>query len=229
MTILDQLQSAAVRLVGRKPTVFFSSQKPFEMELSELATDVAAEIMKAHDWQRLLALHDINGDGISTSYPLPADYDRMPLKGEIHSSSWNTWRYTPARDLDQWLDFTSGMGIVSPGAWIILGGALQVWPATSDAIRFYYVSKNVARSASNAPQAAFTSDTDRFVLPERLLTLGLIWRWRSQKRLEYAEDMANYERALAQEVARDKGSRILVSGNGRFPADVTVAYPRGLG
>lgn len=78
-------------------------------------------------------------------------------------------------------------------------------------------------------KTAFTDDNDVFVLSERLLTLSLIWRWRAQKRMEYAEDMANYETALEKAAATDKGSRILTAGRQRTRYDARVAYPGVLG
>lgn len=67
-------------------------------------------------------------------------------------------------------------------------------------------------------KSAFTEDDDVFVLSERLLTLSLIWRWRAQKRMEYSEDLTNYETALATATANDKGARILVTGTRRGSA-----------
>ena len=67
------------------------------------------------------------------------------------------------------------------------------------------------------------------MLPERLLTLGLIWRWRAQKRQEYAEDLRNYEIALSEEIGRDKGSQIIAVGAARWPGRVGTSYPGPLG
>jgi hypothetical protein len=78
-------------------------------------------------------------------------------------------------------------------------------------------------------KAAFSDDNDAFTLSERLLTLGLIWRWRQQKRQEYGEDMKNYELALEKEIARDKGSQLLIGGVGRLPGGVRASYPGALG
>jgi hypothetical protein len=68
------------------------------------------------------------------------------------------------------------------------------------------------------------------VVPEeRLLTLSLIWRWRASKRLEYAEDMQNFNIAFGEETAKDKGSRMLIAGRQRVPYNVKAAYPGPLG
>jgi hypothetical protein len=61
------------------------------------------------------------------------------------------------------------------------------------------------------------------------LTLSIIWRWRASKRLEYAEDLKNFEIAMSEETARDKGSRILVVGAQRTPYGLRIAYPGQLG
>src|SRR5260370_2314678 len=100
-----------------------------------------------------------------------------------------------------------------------------------DPARFYYTSTQpVAAGAGLAgSKAAFTADADVLVLPERLLTLGLIWRWRSQKRMEYSEDMTNFEIAKSEEITKDKGRRIISVGRQRAPGGVSIAYPGRLG
>jgi hypothetical protein len=70
----------------------------------------------------------------------------------------------------------------------------------------------------------FMSDDDKFALDERVLKLGMIWRWKSQKGSPYAEDMGSYEDALASVAGRDSPAPILL---GRRPSSVaiTAAYP----
>lgn len=227
MSILPAMQSAAVRLVGRKPSTFFATQNQFEMEIADLVTETARDIAKTHDWQALLKQATLTGDGTTTSFSLPLDYDRMMLKGEVHSKSWATWRFTPARDLDQLMDFQSGLSVLNPGIWTMLGGKMEFYPApaSGETPKFYYVSKNFATSAGDAPQDSFQKDDDKFLLDDRLLTLGLLWRWKAQKGMEYAELMASYEKALAEDIGRDKGARILAVGRGRMRGDVSIAYP----
>jgi hypothetical protein len=119
------------------------------------------------------------------------------------------------------------MSTTVPGYWMVLGGEVQIRPAPGSGVvhSYYYISKNIV----SGNKAAFTADTDTFVLPERLLTLSIIWRWRAMKRLEYAEDMANFNIAFAEETTADKGSRVLVAGRQRVPYNVKTAYPGPLG
>lgn len=233
MSVLSAAQSAGIRLTGEKPASLFSpigSNSRFANELADLATDIAIDIAKQHDWRALTKLATITGDGTSIAFDLPSDFDRMTLKSAVHSGSWEQWRYEPARDLDQWQDILTFAGTGMPGWWILLGGKIQLTTGNSVALgvgttaKFYYVSNGIAPS-----KAAFSDDNDAFTLSERLLTLGLIWRWRQQKRQEYGEDMKNYELALEKEIARDKGSQLLIGGVGRLPGGVRASYPGALG
>lgn len=226
MTLLSACQEAAIELNQTEPTSVFSTTDRFAKELRVQANKSAVAIMKAYDWQVLTKRATITGDGSDTSFALPSDYDRMAKKTNLASSSTNV-DLVKAKDLDQWDYFNNHMSTTTPGFWIVLGGELQIMPAPGSGVvhSYYYISRN----AVSGNQASFTADADTFVLPERLLTLSLVWRWRASKRLEYAEDLRNFEIAFSEETATDKGSRILIAGQQRVPYNVQTAYPGPLG
>lgn len=230
MTILSALQSAKLRVVGgRKATAFFTSQDETDRELVDLLGEVVADILDRHDWRALTKLAHIDADGVSTSLPLPADYERMIKATEVYSSAYPGLNFSRSNDLDSWYFQTEFSSFGAPGSWIVLDGALMINPAPADgtSVRFYYLSNAVAIDSNGATSSEFTSDDQRFILSERLLTLGLVWMWRAQKRLEYAQDFENYERALARDVADDKGTRVLTRTPGW--GNVRVAFPGVLG
>lgn len=226
MTILSAAQAAAVRLNQTPPTSLYTTSQSFDREIASLANESAEAIAKAHDWQKLLTIHTLSGDGATTSFSLPTDYDRMALKSAVQTSSLSN-PYVKIRDEDQWLYFQVHPEAIVPGYWILLGGLMQFNPAIPTGVdaKFFYVKNTPVSDTNGGLKTAFTADTDYLVLPERLLRLDLIWRWRSSKKMEYAEDMQNFELALEQEIAKDKGSRVLVVGRQRISGDVTLAYP----
>lgn len=233
MTALSACQSALVRLVGRKPSTVFSSTEQTVVEIADLVTEVATDIMKGHDWQALTKIHSITGNGTDTAFALPEDYDRMALaQGVSDANSW-FWGYTQVPDMDTWIMIQNGvyLGVVSPGWWILTGGQFQFQPApaTGAVAKFPYVSKNFAVGQDGASKSVFDNDNDTLVLDDRLLTLGLIWRWRAQKRLEYAEDLQTYEIALSQAQARDRGATVIRSNGNRRPGNIHVGWPWPLG
>lgn len=224
MTVLTACQEAATELNEPQPSSVFSGDL-FARELALQANRAAVAIAKAHDWRNLMALQTMTGDGSTTSFALPDDYDRMPVKGNVLTSQFASG-LRRARDLDEWLDFQLRPFVGTPGSWIVLNGAMQVLPAIGTGVtaKFYYV-KNTIVTSSGTAKTSFTADTDTFNLSERLLSLGIVWRWRAQKKMEYAEDMKNFEIALSEEVATDKGSRVLTVGRQRLPMDADLAYP----
>lgn len=212
MPILAALQSAAIRLMGQRPTVFFGSSQQFEQEIADLANEVAADVMKSHDWQALTAVHTLTGDGVTDEFDLPADYDRQLTVTDVQDSDYWLWGYQHVADVNDFL-FWQGRGFLpSPGAWIIYGGKMRFTPAPPDGQEavFPYVSRNYARdTATLQNKAAFTADTDQFLLPDRLLTLGLVWRWREQKKLDFSGDQEAFAKAISEYAGRDKGSVML--------------------
>lgn len=212
------------------PSALFSSVDTYNVELRTIAQESATAIAKAHDWRKFTTLATLTGDGTTTSFSLPADYDRMPKKAMLWSSTDNA-PLCPARDMDHWMDLQLSDFVGASDVWIMLGGSIQILaaPGSSELIKFYYQSNLIIAPAVGANIAAFTADTDTFRLSERLLALDIIWRWRSMKKLDYGEEMQNFEIALAQEIAQDKGSRILtIGGRSSAMGDIEYAYPRSL-
>ncbi|XUM19750.1 hypothetical protein ACRAVF_18975 [Bradyrhizobium oligotrophicum S58] len=235
MTILSVCQDAAVELNRAQPTSVFTNTDPFAAEL-RLAAKKTAEslIAEEHDWRDLTFLATCQGDASTTVFPLSTvapGWERMIKDVKLHSLRFRTATFRPARDLDEWLFIKDNLLVGSPGNWVLLNGAVQIFPPmpTSDTARFYYISNQYAYSAGGVAQSSFLADTDTFALPEKLLQLGIIWRWRANKRLEYAEDLKNYEIAKASAMGKDKGSQAIVVGRQRASRANDVAYPVRLG
>lgn len=234
MTILSAMQSAAIRLVGYRPQVFFGSSEKFESEITDLVNEVARDIVAHHDWQALKRIHEITGDGVTTAFPMPDDYDRQLLVTSVQDlNSW-VFGYTHIQDINQFMfDRARGFSIV-PGAWTIYGNQMQFYPAptTGGTASFPYISKNYAMAQSTALQDEFTQDTDEFVInrADRLLTLGLIWRWRENKKLDYTGDQEAFALALDQVAAKDSGSNVITRNSRSFRGlNTRLAWPWPLG
>jgi len=210
MAILAAMQSAAIRLLGQKPTIFFGASGNFETEIADLVNEVAVDVAKYQDWQALVRIGTVTGTGTQTDFALPDDYDRMMVRSDVADLSNWFWGFGSYNDLNAFLyDEARGFSGL-PGGWIIYANRLRFSPAPNAAqvATFPYISKNWAIDTSTAPKPAFTADTDSFALPERLLTLGLVWRWNEQKKLDATGDQEAFIKALDEYAAKDTGSRI---------------------
>ncbi len=223
MTIYGAMLSAAIRLVGQRPSVFFGSSNVFEIEICDLVNEVARDILASHDWQGLTKIKTLTANG-STSFPRPADYDRMALVADMQRPDFWMWGYYHASDINEFMEIQESGFQGVPGAWTMIGNEFSFFPAPSGDAKFAYISKNYAIDAATLEsKAEFDADTDQFVLPERLLTLGLVWRWREQKKLDFSGDQEAFMKAMSEESAKDKGSRVIRKGSrfrvpGSYPA-----------
>lgn len=210
MTILGALQSASIKLLGRRPSVFFGASDTFENELCDLVNEVAADAAQYQDWQALLRTTSIAGNGVATEFDLPEDYDRMPINADVADLQTWFWGFQGFTDINAFLLSEARNFNAYPGGWIIYGNKMRFAPAptATQIATFPYITKNWARGADGSTKSAFTSDTDDFLLPERLLRLGLVWRWRENKKLDASGDQEAFIRALDEHASKDKGSRI---------------------
>lgn len=237
MTILQAMQSASIRLVGEKPQVFFGSSETFELEIVDLINEVAKDICQQADWQALTKIRDIAGDGTTEVFALDDDYDRQLVVTDIQDTASWFWNYQHVENMNNFIFYKNrDFGLIQPGIWSIFGNAINFFPApaTGATATFPYISTGYARfdgAAFTSP--AFENDTDTFEIRggERLLTLGLIWRWRENKKLDYTGDQEAFATLLDQLAAKDKGSNVYRDNSrtltGRL--NTRVAWPFELG
>lgn len=80
-------------------------------------------------------------------------------------------------------------------------------PTVADTISYeYIINTPVQATGGGAYKEQFTADNDVYLLGDRLLTLGVIWRYKHAKGRDYAEDLKNYELALAAKYRSDRGA-----------------------
>lgn len=231
MAILAALQSAALRVMGQRPVAFFAGSGNLEAEMADLVNEVAQDVTKYQDWQALIRIGTITGDGSQTDFALPDDYDRMLQNASLQDlSSW-FWGYHAFQDINAFLYAEARDFNAYPGGWIIYDNQLRLSPvpAAAQTATFPYITKNWAIDVSTAPKEVFTADTDSFALPERLLTLGLVWRWRENKKLDASGDQEAFIKALDEYAAKDRGARVYRRNANRAFPGTYPAWPWELG
>lgn len=229
MTIQSVVQSAALRIVGSKPAVVFSSTDQIAVEMADLVNEVAQDIALSHDWRDLTLISEMVGDGAQTSFSKPANYDRMMITADVQEQNEWLWGYYAFGSVSEYLQFKNhNFQRITPGGWILLGGAFEFFPAPTGTATFPYISNLLVRDENGVLKTTFSADSDTFVLSERVLTLGLIWRYLAQKRLDYGEELATYGMALSQAQTRDKGAQHIRQGRNRnLGANLAWPFPLG--
>lgn len=151
------------------------------------------------------------------AYPFPSDLQYF-LGGTMWDRSTH-WQAIGPLSASEWQLVRSG---IFPGGvnirYRIMDGQIHFdpVPTTNDTVVVEYMSSNWCQSAAGAAQAAFLADTDVPLLPDRLFILGLKWRYLAAKGMNYAEEKAAYDLALARLRARSETLQALPL-NRRFP------------
>ena len=144
------------------------------------------------------------------SYPLPSDYDYM-----ITGTQWDRgfrWQIYGPLTPGEWQVLKSGLSPTGPRRrFRLMAGKffLDPIPYDSNNLVYEYYSTNFALDSSGNGKNLFSQDSDTYVLPDDLLVLGLIWRWRRAKGLDYEQEFKTYEDAMARELARDTSAQPL--------------------
>lgn len=211
MTLLTMVQETADLLSIPQPATVVGSTDTQVRQLFALANEEGRANSRSYDWQELTKEWVwTTNTGPDQALAIPDDWDRFyanssynrttirPMLGPITPQQWQAIQAYPQIN-SVYLSFR------------IRGNIYLVTPdgESGDTAAYEYVSKNWCLASDGTPKAAFTADTDDMVLPEWLFTLGLRWRFRKSKNLDYAEDFRTYQAELQQLQARDGGNGII--------------------
>lgn len=226
MSLLSVVRNVCLVCGKNVPDEVMSSEDRDMLEMARLANEMALMIADAHDWQSLMVQATITGDGTEEAFDLPADFGRMPRKANLWSTRWQ-WDMNPIVGVDAWLEYQIWPTTLVLGSWIIYGDQFHVLPIMDDGdlVKYFYVSNKLVRNSAGTTKAAFTSDTDTFRLSERLLELGMIYKWKADKGQPHADRLNDFEEELASQKDRDSGSKPVISGAHRIRSNAKTAYP----
>lgn len=215
MTLLTAVIRAARQCNLTPPSSVMGSGEETWLQMVEWAQETVDDLALRHDWRALHATSTITGDGSTTDFAVPSDYARlskMPALS-LDGSASGFWPTGPA-DQPSWISAnTLQISAVRP-VYRVQGGFVQFHdaPATGETYTLSYQSSKPiyavgSGTPTNVAEWAYDSDVSR--IPERLVRLGLVWRWKAAKGLDYAEALSSFERAFDSEASHDWGLAML--------------------
>ena len=215
MTLLTVVRDVCAAVGVALPTTVFGSLQANRtmQEMVALANEMAQRIAyDLRDWTVLRTTATYVGDGVTTSFALPADFKRMLLTSNVWRSTSTQEPMMFVSDVDEWVRRRSFNESGAWGEWILMGGRLHIAPAMGVGVsaRHSYLDKNCIALASGGLSDRFTDDVDSFRLDERLLKLGMIWQWMANKGSPYAEPMGTYSDAIANAMGHDQPAPIII-------------------
>jgi hypothetical protein len=208
VSLFTIITDACDQLSLPRPSAVIGSSDEQVRQLLRLANNEGRSLAARHDWQALTAEHSfttVAADAQTSS--IPADFAR--IKPETMFNRTRTRKVEGPLDSKGWQEYKSSLVTPFNPIFRIRGNTilLSPVPTAGDSIYYEYVSNKWCQNlAGDTSYAAWNADTNTGKIDEYLMTLGIVWRFRASKKLGHAEELAAYEREVADAILRD-GSR----------------------
>ncbi len=213
MTLLTICQNVVDEVGFNKINIIAGNNSKDARQLLQFANREGDSLSRAKRWNALTSEHlFVLVDGIQ-SYDLPSDFRFI-----VPSTTWdrdnNRMVATPLNSKEwQYFKGWASIGGMNRRARI-RNNKIEFEQAITAAdagntIAFEYISKYWAQTDGGVAKAKFTLDNDIPRLDEELITLGIKWRFKKEKGLDWEEDFAEYKLLKMEAMARDGGARTL--------------------
>lgn len=229
MTLLTMINSVQDQLgLPRSATVVGSTDQTTRTLLA-LANVEGQDLEQRANWQRLNLEATLTT--VATESQGALDTIMPGFKFMLNDIIWNRTLDIPV------------FGPLSPQAWqqmkaLVATGpynyyriwqnALYMYPAPTagQTVAMEYASKNWCESSGGTAQSAWAADTDVGRLDERIMALGIRWRFQESKGFAYSGSQDLYERQVQQAIARE-ASRSTVNMGDNWDYWPTALAPNG--
>lgn len=218
MSMLTIIQFVCRRTNVPVPTTAYGTTDPQIQQMISLLEEDGDDLAGRGSWQSLTneatftsaatvsqgAIATIASNGFSyiKNETIWDRTSRLPIWGQLSDKEWQ-----------------ARMALAPTGPryqYRIRGGLLMVNPtmAASLSCYFEYQTLNwITDSTGVTQKAAFTADTDLVLFPEKIMKVGLRWRWMREKRMDYAELFRQYEMMVKDALGRDAGKKTIYMDN----------------
>jgi hypothetical protein len=213
MSLLTLVSRAMVLCGQDAPAQVIGNADQMVTEFKTLSL-IEGEELAEYDWRNLKVATQFTGDGTTTLFDLPADFARL-MPGERMWTDGN-----PVRSLTRVTDdemLAAKVSLVDPiyPYWRLIGSQVEFYPAieTGTVVKTEYRRDNWITDVDGLTyKAEWTVDTDVAIVPERLISLGVVWRWKRMKGFDYADDKNDYQASVAREIGMDDPKPTLRGG-----------------
>ena len=217
MTLLSMVQAASRRIGQAPPTVVIAATDETTLRLLEIAQDEGRELARFSDWRALRTEKTFTTVATETQSgsPIPTDLDafiedtfwnrsaRRRLIGPVSPQKWQQWKAQSTFPVTDAFTLRGALWLMQPV------------PAAGQTIAYEYRSKNWCQSSGGTGQSAWAVDTDTGILDERLMTLGIVWRYKQARGLDWQTDYDKYMFQLQTALDKDKPRKtISFTGDG---------------
>ena len=205
MSLLTIIQSVCRRVGHPPPTSVFGNTDETTQRLLEIAEDEGRELARYGDWKVLRLTHTFTTTATEsqTNSHTPAD-----LGSYLDGTFWNRTRQMRLNgpvSAEEWHRLKAMSSAPSIDTFYLEGTTwlMQPVPTAGQTIAYGYRSSYWCKASGGTLQETWAADTDLGVLPERLMELGIIWRYKQARGLDWQTDYDKYSFQVQQALAAD--------------------------
>lgn len=230
LSCLQIVQTACKRIGIIAPTAAYTSQDQQIIQLLSLSEEEGQEQATRYPWQALqteTTFTTVAAQVQGAMSVIAPGFDYI-VNDTIWNRSLRRPVYGPKSEQD-WQQ-AKAMQINGPfNSFRIIGDVLNFYPnpVAGQTCAFEYITLNWIATSEGGTSSTWTNDGDTPLIDDHLMVLGLVWRWKQAKGLDYAEDFNKYERRIADLMGRDAGKPTLSMSGAKYDIQPGVFVPAG--
>jgi hypothetical protein len=228
LTCLQLVQTAFKRLGLNSPSAVVTSNDAQVLQMLSLLEEEGQEQAARYPWQVLQK--EATFTTVATQIQTTLASITTGFNYIVNDTIWNRTLRRPVYGPKSEQDWQQALAMNINGPWNsyrIINNAINFnpVPAVGQSCYFEYISNFWVNGSS--PTATVTADTDTIYLDDQITILGLIWRWKAMKGLDYSQDMQKYEAKILDAMGRDAAKPNLNLVGAKYDIEPVVLVPAG--
>lgn len=212
MTLLSIVQNVADEVGLPAPAFVVNNPDATAQRLLRLANAEGQRLSRRHNWSVLQQEAGFITAAVESQgkmADIAGDFDRFV--NETMFNRTTSRRVFGPLGAREWQDAKSRLATAVRDTFRLRQAEVLFHPAPSagEDIYFEYISRNWALGADDTPKAVMDADTDKALLDEDLLSMGVRWRFLKANGFDYAEEKMEYETQLFDRIAVDGARRTM--------------------
>lgn len=230
LSLLQIVQAACKRIGILSPNAAFGSTDQQIIQLVSLCEEEGQELAARYPWQALQ--YEATFTTVAAQVQTAVAAVTTGFNYIVNDTIWNRTLRRPVYGPNSEQEWQQKKAIQLNGpfnSFRIIQDAINFYPnpAAGQTCAFEYITKNWITTSIAGVSSVWTNDADTPKLDDQIIVLGLIWRWKQAKKLDYAEDFAKYERRVMDATTRDAGKPTLNLGGTTYEIQPAILVPRG--
>lgn len=209
MSLLSVIRSVCDRIGLQRPSTIIGASDQTTRTLLAFANEEGRDLANLHTWQKLrkeVTFVTVAAEVQTSS--IPTDWLKF-----VPETFWNRTNKRPLygpKTPQEWQQMKAWTASPVVDSFMVRAGTICIYPSPTagETCAYEYAAKNWVESGGSYYEE-YQLDADTTLVPERLIGLGVIWRFKQSKGLAWEGDYGKWETAFAQERINDEPTTTL--------------------